>query len=60
MDVISQTVFHVLAKIGDGSRLRHQVMCAEVEKVKVVFKINKKGCCLSFPRNYISGELNVH
>lgn len=35
MDIISQTVFHVLVKIADRDRLGHEVMRGEVKKVKV-------------------------
>lgn len=55
MDIILQTVFHVLVKSADRDRLGHQVMYGEVTKVKVVFKRNKKRVLLILPRSYISG-----
>lgn len=49
VDVILQTVFHVLVKIADGDRLGHQAMRGEVKKVKVVFKMNKTRRLLILP-----------
>jgi len=49
MDIILQTVFHVLVKIVDRDRLGHQVKCGEVKVLKVVLKINKERLLLVVP-----------
>lgn len=53
MDIVLQTVFHVLVKIVGRDRLGHQVMHGEVKEVKVVFKINKKRLLLILPLEVI-------